>query len=201
LPFREAARAGEQGRGFAVVAAEVRNLAQRSASAAKEIKGLIQNAGQKVEGGATLVRQSGQTLQEIVSGVKRVSDIVAEIAAASQEQAQGIEQVNKTVAQMDGVTQSNATQTEEISSTAQSLATHAQQLYGLVSRFTLSDGNGQKVEADPAGSAPVTVPVRTRTIPVLARPQQTSNGIYVNGHDKGLGNGTTRGVPTGFEEF
>ncbi len=104
----EAARAGEQGRGFAVVAAEVRNLAQRSASAAKEIKTLIQDSVNKVENGTELVNKSGQTLNEIVNSVKRVSDIVCEIAAASKEQLTGVEQVNKAMSQMDRVTQGNA---------------------------------------------------------------------------------------------
>ena len=101
----EAARAGEQGRGFAVVAAEVRNLAQRSATAAKEIKGLIQDSVAKVEAGSELVNKSGETLKEIVGSVKRVTDIIAEIAAASQEQTTGIDQVNQAVTQMDQVTQ------------------------------------------------------------------------------------------------
>lgn len=133
----EAARAGEQGRGFAVVAAEVRNLAQRSASAAKEIKALIQDSVRKVENGTSLVNQSGRTLEEIVGSVKRVTDIVAEIAAASKEQLTGIEQVNKAVSQMDRVTQNNASQTEEMSGTANSLLQHAEQLRGLVGRFRL----------------------------------------------------------------
>ncbi len=133
----EAARAGEQGRGFAVVAAEVRNLAQRSASAAKEIKSLIQNSVQRVENGTSLVNKSGETLNEIVVSVKRVTDIIAEIAAASKEQLAGIEQVNKAVAQMDRVTQANATQTEQVSGTAESLLTHAEQLLQVVGRFEL----------------------------------------------------------------
>jgi methyl-accepting chemotaxis protein len=136
----EAARAGEQGRGFAVVAAEVRNLAQRSATAAKEIKSLIQDSVRKVENGSVLVNQSGQTLSEIVNAVKRVTDIVAEITAASQEQSAGIEQVNKAMTQMDQVTQSNSAQTEELSSTAQSLSSQAQQLQALAARFRLESG-------------------------------------------------------------
>ncbi len=135
----EAARAGEQGRGFAVVAAEVRNLAQRSATAAKEIKALIQDSVGKVEAGSELVNKSGQTLEEIVTSVKRVTDIIAEIAAASQEQSTGIDQVNKAVTQMDQVTQSNAAQTEELSSTAQSLAAQAEEMQALVGRFKLGE--------------------------------------------------------------
>ncbi|MCA9058482.1 MAG: PAS domain-containing protein [Planctomycetaceae bacterium] len=133
----EAARAGEQGRGFAVVAAEVRNLAQRSASSAKEIKSLIQDSVSKVTRGTELVNKSGETLGEIVGSVKRVTDIVAEIAAASREQLTGIEQVNKAMNEMDRVTQSNANQTEEMSGTAASLLSHARQLDQLVSRFRL----------------------------------------------------------------
>lgn len=145
----EAARAGEQGRGFAVVAAEVRNLAQRSASAAKEIKSLIQNSVQRVENGTSLVNKSGETLNEIVVSVKRVTDIIAEIAAASKEQLTGIEQVNKAVAQMDRVTQANATQTEQVSGTAESLLTHAEQLLQVVGRFDL----GGHVETQPKPKA------------------------------------------------
>ncbi len=133
----EAARAGEQGRGFAVVAAEVRNLAQRSATAAKEIKGLIQDSVRKVDKGTELVNGSGQTLHEIVTSVKRVTDIVTEIAAASREQSTGVAQVNKAVAQMDKVTQTNAGQTEELSSTSVVLLNHAEQLQSLVNLFKL----------------------------------------------------------------
>jgi methyl-accepting chemotaxis protein len=135
----EAARAGEQGRGFAVVAAEVRSLAGRSATAAKEIKGLIHGSAQKVRAGSALVDTSGKTLEEIVMSVRRVTDIIAEISAASQEQSQGIDQVNRAVAQMDNVTQSTAAQTEQVSATAQSLAAQAIQLQTLVGRFRLDD--------------------------------------------------------------
>lgn len=131
----EAARAGEQGRGFAVVASEVRSLAQRSANAAKDIKGLIEDSVSKIEVGSGLVTQSGDTLKEIVTSVKRVTDIVSEIAAASSEQATGIEQVNIAVSRMDQVTQSNASQTEELSGTAESLAAQARQLQEVVDQF------------------------------------------------------------------
>ena len=135
----EAARAGEQGRGFAVVAAEVRSLAQRSATAAKEIKTLIQDSVRKVDAGSQMVNKSGEVLLEIVSSVKRVTDIVGEIAAASREQSAGVDQISKAMAQMDQVTQQNASQTEELSSTAQSLSSGAEQLQALVTRFRLED--------------------------------------------------------------
>jgi methyl-accepting chemotaxis protein len=124
----EAARAGEQGRGFAVVASEVRNLAGRSATAAKEIKALIQDSVRKVDEGSSLVTQSGATLGQIVGAVKKVTDIVAEISAASQEQSVGIEQVNKAVMQLDELTQQNAALVEEASAASQSMAEQARGL-------------------------------------------------------------------------
>ena len=141
----EAARAGDEGRGFAVVASEVRSLAQRSAIAAKEIKVLIQDTLRKVEAGSALVNHSGETLKGIVGSVKRVTDIVGEIAASAGEQSTGIEQVNSAMTQMDQVTQSNSAQTEELSATAQSLSEQASQLMELVSTFTLTqNGSGQR---------------------------------------------------------
>ena len=150
----EAARAGEQGRGFAVVASEVRNLAQRSAASAKEIKGLIQDSVRKVETGSELVNRSGRTLTEIVNSVKRVTDIVGEIAAASREQATGIDQVGQAMSQMDQVTQQNSAQTEELSSTAQSLATQAEQLQSLVAQFRVDDGRQTRSVTAPAVKPP-----------------------------------------------
>ena len=135
----EAARAGEQGRGFAVVASEVRSLAGRSATAAKEIKDLIQDSVKKVEDGSLLVAQSGQTLEQIVSSVKKVSDIVAEIAAASREQSSGIEQVNKAVMQMDEMTQQNAALVEEGTAASQSMADQARTLNEMMSKYRGGD--------------------------------------------------------------
>jgi methyl-accepting chemotaxis protein len=135
----EAARAGEQGRGFAVVASEVRSLASRSAAAAKEIKGLIQDSVAKVEDGTKLVGASGKVLQEILAGVKRVADVVAEIAASSKEQAVGIEQVNNAVMSMDEVTQQNAALVEEAAAAAQSLTEQAANLSQQIARYQVGE--------------------------------------------------------------
>ncbi|EHR73570.1 methyl-accepting chemotaxis protein [Burkholderiales bacterium JOSHI_001] len=133
----EAARAGEQGRGFAVVAAEVRSLAQRSASAAREIKALIGASVEKVESGANLVREAGSTMEEIVAGVQRVTDVMAEISAAGTEQSQGIGQVNSAVGQLDQMTQQNAALVEQSAAAAESLQSQAQRLASVVDTFRL----------------------------------------------------------------
>ena len=136
----EAARAGEQGRGFAVVASEVRNLAQRSAGAAKEIKGLIGNSVDKVESGTRLVDEAGRTMSEIVTSINRVTEIMSEISAASSEQSSGIEQVNLAVTNMDENTQKNAALVEQAAAAAESLEEQARNLLDAVALFKLSDG-------------------------------------------------------------
>jgi methyl-accepting chemotaxis protein len=139
----EAARAGEQGRGFAVVASEVRNLAQRSAQAAKEIKGLIADSVERVDGGAKLVAEAGATMEQVVDSFRQVTGLVTDIASASQEQASGISQVTMAVSQMDGVTQQNAALVEEAAAAAESLEEQARALMRAVGQFKLDDGGGR----------------------------------------------------------
>ncbi|HQS90096.1 methyl-accepting chemotaxis protein [Polaromonas sp.] len=155
----EAARAGEQGRGFAVVAAEVRNLAQRSAAAAKEIKTLIGDSVDKVEEGSKQVAQAGQTMDEIVSSVKRVTDIMAEITVASQEQTSGIEQINQAITQMDQVTQQNAALVEEAAAAAASLQEQASGLSQVVSVFKIDDGEHHQAPVPQRAAAIQRAPV------------------------------------------
>jgi methyl-accepting chemotaxis protein len=163
----EAARAGEQGRGFAVVATEVRNLAQRSAAAAKEIKDLIGDSVSKVDSGTELVGRAGKTMEEVVASIRRVTDIVSEIAAASNEQSAGIEQVNQAIAQMDQVTQQNAALVEEAAAASESMLDQSQQLSRAVSEFKLSNG---AVSATTQRAAPRTVATTVPTERSVKKP-------------------------------
>jgi len=163
----EAARAGEQGRGFAVVASEVRNLAQRSAAAAKEIKTLIGDSVEKIGRGSKLVGQAGVTMEEVVDSVKRVTDIMSDIAAASAEQSAGIEQVNLSIIEMDGMTQQNAALVEEAAAAFQSLQDQAAELQRVVSIFKLAEG---EEAAAAEAAAPVSASTAVATRAVVARP-------------------------------
>jgi len=152
----EAARAGEQGRGFAVVAAEVRALAQRVATAAKEIKGLIQDSVQEVGAGTKLVEAAGRKMEDIVASVKRVTDVMSEIAAASAEQLSGIEQVSRSVTQMDQVVQQNAALVEQTAAATEAMTVQTEQLVQAVARFRLDGASDEPAPA--SAEAPIAAP-------------------------------------------
>ena len=159
----EAARAGEQGRGFAVVASEVRNLAQRSAQAAKEIKGLIADSVERVDGGAKLVAEAGATMEQVVDSFRQVTGLVTDIASASQEQSSGIAQVTQAVSQMDGVTQQNAALVEQAAAAAESLEEQARSLMRAVGQFKLDEGGRVTASFEAAREAANSEPVLPRS--------------------------------------
>jgi methyl-accepting chemotaxis protein len=148
----EAARAGEQGRGFAVVAGEVRSLAQRSAEAAREIKGLIGSSVDKVEAGAKLVGSAGSTMNEIVESVRRVNEVIGEISVAAGEQKQGIGEVNQAVGRLDQMTQQNAALVEQSAAAAESLREQARRLAEVVGSFRIREGSDRSGMAEVAGA-------------------------------------------------
>ena len=192
----EAARAGEQGRGFGVVASEVRSLAQRTGTAAKEIRSLIADSSSKVEMGVEQVNESGKTLDAIVKSVKRVTDMVAEIAAASREQNTGLDQVNTAVTQVDQVTQSNAAQTEELSATATSLSDKSTHLQELVAAFDLGTEAGAEV------AAPRSTPRAPATKPRKRNASPTSKVVRIrNAPPVSQPSAPSRKTANGFEEF
>jgi methyl-accepting chemotaxis protein len=198
----EAARAGEQGRGFAVVASEVRSLAGRSADAAKEIKSLINASVERVEHGTSLVDQAGVTMTEVVSSIKRVTDIMGEISAASNEQSLGVSQVGEAVSQMDQTTQQNAALVEEMAAAASSLKAQAQELVQVVATFDIGGGAAPATahRAPPAqtaarsvpnykpalkvaGPAPKKVSTPTPKLPTVVKPQTTVKATPAGGDD------------------
>ncbi|WP_413628726.1 methyl-accepting chemotaxis protein [Herbaspirillum frisingense] len=192
----EAARAGEQGRGFAVVASEVRSLAQRSAAAAHEIKGLIDDSVTKVDTGSKLVHEAGQTMNEVVASVKRVSDIVAEITAAGAEQSQGIEQINNAVVQMDENTQQNAALVEQAAAAAKALQEQATRLSQTVGVFRLDSSHvpvlmmqaaAAPVVRDITPARPAVAQARARSIAQPAAP--TRPAATKSNHDHAADNG------------
>jgi methyl-accepting chemotaxis protein len=175
----EAARAGDAGKGFAVVAQEVRNLAQRSAQASKEIKTLIVESSTQVRGGAELVKGAGKTLEDILGSVKRVADIVAEIAAASSEQAAGIDQVNAAVTQMDEMTQQNAALVEESAAAAHSLEDQSRELNRLIGFFNTGAPAAAVAVAAPPRSEP-RAPMRKPAKAAAPRPKPTATAKTKN---------------------
>ena len=190
----EAARAGEQGRGFAVVASEVRNLAQRSTAAAKEIKELIGNSVEKVGIGSKLVEQAGQTMEEVVNSVRRVTDIMAEISTASDEQGAGIEQINQAVSEMDTVTQQNAALVEEAAAAAEAMQQQAANLEQVVSVFRLDDTQrrvsptaalviARPAARPPAGAKPLKPAAPRPAVSGPAKPTKRVTAASANGED------------------
>jgi methyl-accepting chemotaxis protein len=191
----EAARAGEQGRGFAVVASEVRNLAQRSATAAKEIKSLIDASVHEVDAGSQLVEQAGHTMTEVVSSVRRVTDIVGEISAASQEQSSGIAEIGRAITQMDEATQQNAALVEQAAAAAQSLQDQAAHLAEVVAEFKLEDGAVAPVVRAVKRTVDITPPARAiKNKPAVrkevakiaaAKPASESKAMKTGGDENG----------------
>ncbi len=194
----EAARAGEQGRGFAVVAGEVRNLAQRSARAAKEIGTLINDSIEKINTGTGLVNKSGESLKEITSSVKDVSKVVSEIAAASQEQRLGVEQVNKAVIEMDTMTQQNAALVEETATASEAMATQAQELMAIMEKFTVAEIDRGRIQAK--NSIHLKANDSAKSVPGKKNDIKNSNKIIAERRktDAGLSDSMKE---EGFEEF
>ncbi|USX28290.1 methyl-accepting chemotaxis protein [Oxalobacteraceae bacterium OTU3CINTB1] len=198
----EAARAGEQGRGFAVVASEVRNLAQRSAAAAKEIKELIGNSVEQVDIGSKLVQQAGSTMNEVVDSVRRVTDIMGEITSASSEQSIGIDQVNTAITQMDQVTQQNAALVEEAAAAAASMQEQAERLADVASSFKLDDGGARQSLAPPPAARKIATPVHSAPArPAPAAPKKPAVRLATSSASSTTRKPATVGNDKDWEEF
>jgi methyl-accepting chemotaxis protein len=198
----EAARAGEQGRGFAVVASEVRNLAQRSAAAAKEIKELIGNSVEQVDIGSKLVQQAGSTMSEVVDSVRRVTDIMGEITSASSEQSIGIDQVNTAITQMDQVTQQNAALVEEAAAAAASMQEQAERLADVASSFKLDEGGTRQSLAAPPAARKLAATVRPAPVrPAPAAPKKPAARLATPSASSSARKPATVGNDKDWEEF
>ncbi|MEI7797019.1 MAG: methyl-accepting chemotaxis protein, partial [Methylococcaceae bacterium] len=171
----EAARAGDQGKGFAVVAIEVRNLAQRAANAAGEIKRLISDSVERVSGGSKQVAEAGQTMQDIVNAIQGVTTIISEIASASDEQSAGISQVGQAIASMDDVTQQNAALVEQVAATAESLETQTQNLAKELAHFKTGNERGQRNTVSSVKSTPAKK--------VISSPKEVEKEVFLSGND------------------